>query len=146
MKYTKSFVFGALSLVLLGGGCFSGPENIAVEIDVPTRASVGETFMITADITNTDGEAHILDSIDIGDEYLEGVVILGTDPAYSQTFHVPIDNTMSHTLLQTIEAGETLSVTFEAEALVAGDYSGAFDVCIDSGGNCLFYSIRTLVE
>ena len=146
MNYTKSLFAGALALVLLGGGCLSGPENIGVEIDVPTRVAAGESFEITAHITNTDDETRILDSIDIGDEYLEGIAIISSDPMYSQTFHIPIDNTMSHTLLTPIEAGETLSVTFTAEALTTGDYAGAFDVCFDHGANCLFLSVRTLVE
>jgi len=124
----------------------SAPENITVEIEVPTRVEVGEQFNVIANITNTGSDAQELNSIDIGDEYLEGVIIYGSEPAYSETFHVPIDNTISHSMMHSIEAGETLSVSFDAEALIEGDYSGAFDVCVNGPVSCLYYSIRTLVE
>ena len=146
MGHFKTSVIAVATLVLFGGGCLSGPENITVAIDIPTRVSQGETFEIIADVTNTGDETQTLDSIDIGDEYIEGIAILRSDPMYSETFHIPLDNTMSHTIQRDIGPSETLTVTFTVEALHAGDYIGAFDVCINSGGNCLFYSIRTLVE
>ena len=146
MNIGLKYILSGAMLLLLGSGCLSGPEDITVAIDVPTRVAQGEVFQIVADVTNTGDETQILDSIDIGDEYIEGIAIHSSDPMYSETFHVPIDNTMSHTMQRDIEPGETLIVTFTAEALHTGDYAGAFDVCINSGGNCLFYSIRTLVE
>ena len=130
-------------LLLIGVGCKGGSGQVAVRVDAPTNVNVGEAFSITVTIQNPGEEDHLLDSIDIGTSYLDGVAVETSEPPYSDTFHIPVDNTISHTFLADIPAGETLEVTFQAVAYASGLFVGDFDVCIDTGYSCQFLTIST---
>ncbi|MBI2334133.1 MAG: hypothetical protein HYU84_18565, partial [Chloroflexi bacterium] len=45
-----------------------------------------------------------------------------------------------------IPPGESLTISFEGQAVLPGDFSGGVDVCINSFFNCYTGSIRTLVK
>lgn len=162
------YVLALGALVLIGSGCSFGTstdsttdssslsedpvlmdsatdEGVAYELWAPELVSEGEDFEVLVSLQNVDSEEHILDSIDIGLGYLAGVQVQGADPAYYDEFLVG-DNTYTHTFTQAIPVGETLEVTFFVEALEAGFYDGAFDVCIDTGWECLFRNIEVTVE
>ncbi|MFH1631954.1 MAG: hypothetical protein ABIA47_02980 [bacterium] len=162
-KYTA--LLAVFVLFLMGAGCASTDDAITdsltgfedfdltlelddytVDIVAPELVSVGDSVKIVATITNSGSEDAILDSVDIASEYLEGVAVTSADPAYFETYLVETDNTISHTFLETIPAGESLEVTFSATAVEAGLYSGAFDICINTGWNCFFEDIATMVQ
>jgi hypothetical protein len=150
----KAFLIGCGALLVLGvGGCFvvvsfllKQPEDIEVSVDAPARVAEGETFLITARARNTGDEPRRLVDLDLADEYLEGVLILGTEPAYRDSMHVPIDNTVSYEFELAIPPGGVAEVMLEAQALRAGDFSGDFDFCIDSETSCLSSHVRTFVD
>lgn len=153
-KTLKGFLIGCGVLVVLGfGGCFvvlryllEEPENIEVAVEAPARVAEGETFRIVARARNTgDGERRLVD-LDLADEYLEGIMILDTEPGFRESMHVPIDNTVSYKFELPIPPGGAAEVTLEAQALRAGDFAGDFDFCIDSETRCLSSHVRTLVE
>jgi hypothetical protein len=73
-------------------------------------------------------------------------MILGTEPGYHGSMHVPIDNTVSYKFELPIPPGGVAEVTLEAQALRAGDFGGDFDFCIDSETSCLSTYVRTFVE
>jgi hypothetical protein len=98
-----------------------------------------------ARVKNASRSPRKLVDVDVADAYLVGIAIERSEPPFSQASHVPLDNTMSHTFNLTIPPGAEVVVTFHAQAVRAGDYSGDVDVCIDSQIRCLSYPIRTVV-
>lgn len=162
----KKWLFGAIALVLMGAGCGFGtddysyddddysdyeygdykiPDGWDVDVDYPTSVAIGDEITIVATVTNNTGEDQILHSIDIGETYLEGVAITDTDPAYSDSFLLD-DGTYTHFFIVDVADGESSTVTFTGTALTAGDYQGAFDVCIDDGLTCNFLQVRTVIQ
>lgn len=150
----KAFLIGCGALVVLGiGGCvvmfsflLQQPENIEVSVDAPTRVTAGETFLISARARNTGDDDRRLVDLDLADEYLEGILILDTEPDYRDSMHVPIDNTVSYKFELPIPPGGVAEVMLEAQALRAGDFAGDFDFCIDSETSCLSSHVRTVVD
>ncbi len=153
-KTLERFLIGCGVLLILGlGGCFVAvkylleePEGVEVSVDAPARVTEGETFRIVARARNTGDEDRSLVDLDLADEYLEGIMILDTEPGNRGSMHVPIDNTVSYKFELPIPPGGTAEVTFEAQALAAGDFAGDFDFCIDSETTCLSSHVRTLVD
>ena len=76
-------------------------------------------------------------------------MVTGTEPTYvdfmvndlieSMSFH-------SYYFKREIPAKSSLTVKFYMKALKIGDYSGTFDICINSDTICLEYYVRTVVE
>lgn len=132
-----------LALAACDGMPASPKQGISVAIESPPEVTVGQTFVIRTTVTNTGAEAARLDSIDIGDSYLEGVAIESSEPAWGDTMHVPIDDTLSHDFQANVPAGSSFTVTFKARAKRAGRFAGDFDVCVNSAFNCFFEKIAT---
>jgi len=151
------------SLVLMGASCersyewtpgddgsdydYSSGEYDSVPVAVihaPTSVAVGEAFEVVATITHNADETQTLHSIDMGETYLEGVAITSSDPAFSQAYLLG-DGTYSHTFMTDVPV-DGLTITFDAVALQSGNWKGAFDVCLDDGLNCSFYTVSTYVE
>ena len=139
-------------LVLAIGGCFvflayvsNQPDAVEVSVDAPGQVTAGESFRIVARVRNTGrGERELVD-LDVADEYLEGIVITGTEPDHTDSMHVPIDNTVSYSFGLPIPPDGEAVVVFEAHAAYAGDWAGDFDFCIDSEVRCVSQHLRTLV-
>ena len=118
-------------LVLFLFSC-SDPENIELFIDSPTSVKKGQEFNIITTITNTSNKAQELVSIDIDDNYLDGIVILSTTPNYSDVLYVPIDDTQSYSFNKTIEPNSEINIEFRAKAIKSGTHRGTIDFCINS--------------
>ena len=152
MQNTKPTVWtvrasGALAmgcLHLLSLGC--SPENIQISVESPTTVKKDERFVIQTSARNTATTPQTLVDIDVGEEYLEGIVIESTEPPFSEAMHIPIDNTMSYSFDLAIAPGEEVVVIFHAYAAQAGDHSSEVDFCINSETSCLYYPIRTIVQ
>jgi hypothetical protein len=140
-------LLGAVATV---GGCFywvtRSPEGIEVSIEAPSEVRTGERFVAVARVRNTSDRAQTLNSIDVADEYLRGIVIERTVPAYRDAFHVPIDDTVAHGYDLVIAPGGEQVVTFELLAAHAGDWSGDFDFCINSDVHFVPWTVRTVVR
>ncbi|MDP2631642.1 MAG: hypothetical protein Q8P30_02635 [Candidatus Uhrbacteria bacterium] len=121
-------------------------DDFTVDIDVPELLAVGEDTEIIVTIGNAKDEDQVLDSIDIASEYLKGIEITSSSPEYFETYLVETDGTISHTFLETIPANGELQVTFSATAVEAGLFSGDLDICINTGWNCFFGDIATMVQ
>lgn len=136
------------TLLVLGWGVLgcSSPENIEVAVDSPTSIKQGERFAISVSVRNTGRSEQTLVDLDIADEFLKGVVIEGSDPPFSESEHIPLDNTISYSYDLAIPPGREISITLSAYAAYQGDYSGEFDFCINSMVSCVFYTVRTIVE
>lgn len=136
-------IITSLGGVLLGSSSSDIPQGVNISVSAPTEVTQGEIFFITVRIENTASSAQTLDSIDIGLDYLEGVVINSATPAYFESYDIILWR--SFTFLETLPAGETTTVTIEATALNTGDYSGELDVCINDANNCITNTIRTQI-
>ncbi len=136
----------ALLLGVMAIGSAADPENVVIDVDAPISTKVGDEFEITVKITNTDTKSQSLVSVDVGDEYLEGIAITRTVPNYTNLTHIPIDNSMSYEYDRDIASGEEMIITMYAKALKSGDYNGDIDICINSEMSFLTRSLRTYVE
>ncbi len=140
---------GVLAVVLgLGGITAIGtsikdPSDIELGVIAPDTVQVGNSFSMLVRIRNLAGKTQTLDSVDIADEYLAGVQIQGSDPAFFESY--AIFGHQSHTFQIPIAAGTELIVQFRAAAAQAGDFSGTVDVCINTPSNCLTRTLRTVV-
>lgn len=161
----KKLLLGACAVVLMGAGCglgsdysfddydydyyddydYSVPEGWTADVEAPLTVAVGDEFEVVAMVTNETGEDQMLHSIDIGETYLDGIAVTGSEPDFTDSFLIG-DGTYTHTLEVDVPAGESAEVTFMMTALSAGDYSGAFDICTGEGLSCTFLTVRTVVE
>ena len=143
-------------LVLLGlattAGCdtmeqiASGPKDVTIQVNAPLHLTLKQEFVVEVRVQNTAAESQRLDSIDVGDRYLQGVAIQSTEPAFKQSMHVPLVNMQSYEFGQPIAAGGEVVVKFNAVAVKAGDYSATVDVCINSASSCSSHPIRAVIE
>ena len=127
----KRAIFVLLLLVISLYNCGS-PKNIVVGIEAPLQVTNGDEFIIVCTGKNSASKQQTLVSIDIADDYIDGIAILRTEPDNEESFHVPIDNTMSYVFKLPIEAGEHLEIKLHAKAVKQGDYNGYIDSCINS--------------
>lgn len=152
LRIQRRFRVVSLLVPLLGlsacGGLPGDPKRgISVAIETPSAVAAGEAFEIRAIVTNRGEEEARLDSIDIGDSYLAGIAIDASEPAWiGDTFHIPVDNTVSHEFQARVPAGGSFTVTFKARAAKAGSHAGDFDICVNSAMNCFFEHIATEVR
>lgn len=130
----------------LGCGAFEEPQNVEISIDVPVSVSVDQEFNIVLTVKNTGSTTRTLAYVDVADEYLEGVVVRGMDPAFKSAEHIPFDNTESYSLDVALPPAQEVTVTVSAYAAHTGDYAGDFDFCIDSAVSCLSYPVRTIIR
>ena len=140
--FTKMFF---LILLLFLFSC-NTPENIEVHADVPISINRGELFTITTQIKNTSHKPQELVSIDIANNYLDGVVILGTSPNYKDVINVPIDNTTSYSFNKIINPNSEITVKFNAKAVNSGIYNSTIDFCINSSFNFISRTIFTEIN
>jgi hypothetical protein len=136
---------------LIAGGAFfkwamEEPENINIHVDVPIQAAKNDSLVIEVRVENTATESQSLDSIDVSTGYLEGIAIEGSEPSFTESFALPIIDQQSYTFEREIPPGETLIVEFSAIAVKAGDFGGEISVCVNTGGLCTDFVVRTVVE
>jgi len=132
-----------LSILLLFLFSCNTPENIEVHTDVPISINRGELFTIITKIKNTSYKSQELVSIDIDNNYLDGVVILGTSPNYSDVMNVPIDNTTSYSFNKIINPNSEITIKFNAKAVNSGTYNSTIDFCINSSFDFISRTIFT---
>jgi hypothetical protein len=142
----------AIIVAGVAGGAFVAwlaeePEQVVVDVDLPVLVTKGESFVIEVQIENTAPHAQVLDSIDIGVAYLDGIAIQGTEPAFvNSSRYTFLEEFQSYDFQQNIPPAERLQVQFYAVAAKPGDFSSDLDVCINDGANCLTFPVRTVVE
>lgn len=140
-------LFGFGGLMWLGS---QSPENADVKVSTPPNASVGDDVQIQVTVTNTSSEVLELSSIDISLNYLNGFTVTQVTPAYSDVGQYDSlgggETFQTYYFYQPIEPGISLTIVFDAKAVIPGDFSGAIDVCIDSDFNCITNIPRTVIK
>jgi len=127
-------------------GIFGDPEDVTVKVDAPLRVVEGQDFPVVVTVTNTAGRAQTLNSLDVADAYIAGIAITSSTPPFTDSMHVPIDNTWSYEYMLDIPAGGEVQVTLNASALKVGDFNGDIGACINSDSNFLSMPVRTVVS
>ena len=145
MKAACRLGSAAIALLVVGG-CLAPPEDVRVGVEAPAIVEAGESFTIVATVHNDAPTEQILTDLDVADEYLKGINIGASDPPFSDSMHIPIDNTRSYSFDLPIPPGGSISVTFEAVALHPGDYAGEIDFCINSDVSFVSSPVRTVVR
>lgn len=141
MAIKRAYLIGcgvALGLVVLVAAAIVGwlmyvavdPEGVAVATEAPAEVRVGEEFTMAVIIMNErEKKPFHLTDIDIAEEYLEGFIILGSEPRAKSNQHVPFDNTRSFSFNRKLPPRESMRFEFRLRPRVAGFYSGDVDVC-----------------
>jgi hypothetical protein len=133
-------------IMMVAGGSFAvgaaqgyqEPEQVEIEVEVPGfTAEIEEVYPIEIQVTNLADEAQTLDSIDINSAFLEGFVIEGSVPPYTQA--ESYFGFESHYYGRSIDPGNTLTVELGAVARQTGRYPLLVDVCINEPMSCATY-------
>ena len=140
-------VFGFGGLVWLGS---QTPDNVKTTVNAPLNAINRDDIEITVSITNTGADILTLTSIDISLNYLNGFVITETNPLNLGTGQYDAlgggETFQTYSFQIEIDPGETLTVQLIGKAVVSGDFSGTFYICIDNTFNCATNVVRSIVK
>lgn len=133
-------------IMMVAGGSFAAgaaqgyqePEQVDIEVEVPSfTVEIGEVYPIEIQVTNLAGETQSLDSIDINSAFLEGFVLEGSVPPYTQA--ESYFGFESHYYGRSIDPGSNLTVELKAVARQTGRYPLLVDVCINEPTICTTY-------
>jgi hypothetical protein len=107
------------------------PKDVDIHIDGPTDVLAGESFTLSVTITNErKRKAFALTDLDLGTDYLDHFVVVGTDPEpLSTRDNAPFDASRSFTHNLRIPPGESRRFDFVLRADHEGLYRGDLDVC-----------------
>ena len=137
---------GCLLTLSLLSGCTLEVEDVSVVIESPLIVHAGQDFIIQAKIKNTDpSSTQVLVSIDLQNEYLQGVAVLNTEPRYADIVSIPFVG-KSFVFNAPINAGGELNIVIHAQALAVGDYNSLADFCINSDYTFISDTLRTVVQ
>ncbi len=135
----------ALTVFFIVAGC-SDPSDISVRIDSPLRVGVGEQFEVRALIANESRKDQKLVDVDISSSWLDGLVVMYTDPPFTSASYLKIGDEWSYSFDKTIPAEGILELTLYCEALYPGDWAGEADFCINTSFNFLTQPLRTIIS
>ncbi|MCP4356472.1 MAG: hypothetical protein GY796_00440 [Chloroflexi bacterium] len=120
------------------------PDTVAVQIDAPPRVNVNEPFQIIVRVESTyPGMPQTIHSIDISDDYLQNIVLINADPAYSEQVSIPLVSFESFIFEQALSGTAVIQLTMQPQQ--TGRYTGEFDVCINAANVCKLLTIETIV-
>ncbi len=144
----RTTTYGTLGILLaLLSACakpIPAPDltGVMLWVNSPAFVEVGEIFTFEAHIRNASGKTITLETIDIGNSYLEKVAILETNPEHYSRSDVS-DGTTAFWYEMPVGDGQYLIVEFKARAAEAGIHQGNFDFCIDSVNYCEYRIVTT---
>jgi len=147
MKITYLFHIIALPLMVFGlTGCFLDAEDMVLDVDVPERVMSGEEFDIVINIKNMSNTDKEIDSIAIGDAYLDGIEIVSTEPEYGSELEYGFDDGVLYEFFTPISGQSTETFVFHARAGESGEYFDEVGVFVDGIVKSVFSSAHTVVE
>ena len=133
------------ALVLFVAHVAKDPEGMSLRVDMPPTVKRGETVNLVVTVINErKGSPLVIQSINIGDEFLKGFTVLSCEPSFGSSTKVPIDASHSYGFKQEIAAGATNLFTFKLQARRTGQFSDELDVC--EGMRFLTMIVETQVE
>jgi hypothetical protein len=132
-------VIGGLALTCVGAFLLGGiwlnskvgpPQGVVTAITMPDSVYVGDSFEIVVSVTNQLDRARTIKDIDFYEPLLDGVRIVSVEPDYD--IFDPTLGFATYTMELPLGAGESIDITFTAEAVSAGVYSGDVDISVDN--------------
>ncbi len=143
---TRGFLPCLLVFGLACGGLLTQTSDFRAVVDAPAIVTMGEPFTVRVTVHNTADKVQILDSLDVADEWLEGVTVTVSTPPYTRADHVPLDNTWSYIYETPIPPGGSVEVVLEATGTQIGAFKGEVDVCVGGVARFNSYPLATTVE
>ncbi len=108
------------------------PENLSVDYSMPSVVEIGESFNLVLTLRNTGNEPFMVSDIyldqSLGGSFLDGSVVLETDPFMERNYSTQGLKIFAYN--QTIQPGETKTITFFLEATKAGEFGGSIAVYV----------------
>lgn len=121
------------------------PKDVSISVEGPTTVRLKEEFTVTVIVRNERPKTVFrLTDVDVAEKYLQGFLVLGTDPKYTSSMHVPFDDSRSYTFNRPVKPGDTARFVFRLRPFKTGMYRGDIDVC--EGMRFLTTQVQTLVE
>ena len=118
------------------------PMEVNINLDVPQQATLGNEFVITIEIENTDDKAQRFESINIPIKYLEGIHV---PKWYGMDFILFIVRRRSYVYKDVMEPGETIVRQLNGIPQMSGIYNAVFEICITSASICEYFEVETSV-
>ena len=114
-------------------------------MDVPAVVKEYEEFITEVKITNTSNDIQKLFSIDVGDDYLKGISLVKTEPNFTESMHVPLDNSVSYSFKKEIGPRESITIDLHWKATSQGEFMDEIDFCINSDFNFTSKYVNSVV-
>jgi hypothetical protein len=121
------------------------PKDMSIAVDAPATVTNGQDLLLVVQVINDRSkDALTVDTIDIGEEYLKGFIVMSCEPAFDSSTRIPIDESRSYEFKTRIPPGGTNRFSFKLQARETGHFSGEIDVC--EGMRFLTMVVETQVE
>lgn len=135
-----------VATALACGGSMSSTDDFYATVDGPAMVQRGEPFSLTITVHNSAAEVQVLDSLDVGTDWLDGVTLQGSNPPYTDAMEVPLDGTWSYSYGTEIPPGGSVDVELTAVGIESGTWRGEVDVCVGGMARFNSYPLVTTVE
>ena len=122
-----AFVVGLSVVAAILFFLFAEFPMLESSVSMPAETSLGEVVTMVVATTNTHTKSIALDSIDVGDSFLDGFQVVSINPEATDTLHVFGMRTWFFS--ERVAPGDSLDVRFELKAVMEGHFSGDVDVC-----------------
>ena len=121
-------------------------KDIIVELDVPISIKLEDNFIINLTVKNTSSKEQTLKSIDIGNDYLDGIAIYKWTPAYHDSYPIIGFDMTTYVYDLPISPGGEVTIRLDAKPAKRGDFKSTVDFPINSEMTFLTKDIRTIVK
>ncbi len=121
------------------------PEGMKLVVNAPATVARGKEFELVINVVNDrKGQPLKVSDIDIGEEYLKGFSIVGSEPAFVSSSKNGILENRTFTFNHSIPPGATNAFVFKLLGRKAGKYSA--EVQVSEGMRMLTMVVETQVE
>lgn len=116
---------------------------VTLRVETPERVTEGDTVEMAVEVHNATDRPVSLVGIDLSGGYLDGFVLIRTEPPYVAEEEGPVFRGFDYNL--PIPAGEAVRVVFRMQAVAAGDYAGDVDARLTGSTGLLTARVQTAV-
>jgi hypothetical protein len=115
-------VTGLVTAVLIGVWLFTEKPLLDASLSIPSEIEIDSTVAMVITVTNPHDESVVLDSIDIGNAFLEGFLVVSILPEPVDT--MSIFGERSWEFGEDVAPGASLEIHFKLKAIQQGHFSG----------------------
>lgn len=142
---TLAVCAGVGLLIYLGYQSWTVPEQVDVSFVYPTHVKLGDSFDIEVRIKNLSNRPRVLDSVDVYDDFLAGILVETSTPRWRGSSHL-YGQFVTYDFQIEIPPNAEIAIKFHGRALRQGDFMGNWDACIDGPASCVTEVVRTIVS